>query len=335
MEHPLARNPPLARIATRSTSRRWLVWCCVLFAALVAAELLCRAFGLHQTVLYEPTEYGYRAIPNQELRRFGNRVFYNSFGLRSEATTALPAAGVWRVLCIGDSIANGGAITDQDDTYPYQMQRLLRAAGQPVEVLNASAPGWAIENAQGWLRDNGVFGSKVVILTIGDLDLFQERAGPEIVNSHPSFPGASPAFALEELVKRYLLPRLLSVSFVDPGARAESRSPQASRDRIDRVLAMARLSEKQGAKFMVLFVAQPESANASDPVAAAATASLFQALSALGIAYVETRVAVRQGGGLELFRDQIHPNAKGNRLLAELAAGMLVAPVASSKTGKK
>ena len=118
-----------------------LVWLLLPLGLLVVAEIACRAYGLHTPVLYEATPYGYRVRPNQDLRRFGNRVFYNAQGLRSEPAEPMPSAGVERVLCIGDSVTFGGTQTDQQDTYPYQLQGALRRRGLSAEVLNASAGG--------------------------------------------------------------------------------------------------------------------------------------------------------------------------------------------------
>src|SRR5262249_53708208 len=102
---------------------------------LVVAELLARAAGLHTRVLYEKTSYGYRVAPNQALERFGRTVAYNSQGLRS---APLPATGnELRVLCLGDSITNGGTLTDQADTYPSRLERELSAEAAGVRVLNA------------------------------------------------------------------------------------------------------------------------------------------------------------------------------------------------------
>lgn len=318
-------------VAARIASRRFLLWCAFLLAGLAAGELLCRALGLHQPVLYETTAYGYRVQPNQELSRFGNRVFYNAFGLRSEPMTVLPGDGVLRVLCVGDSIANGGAVTDQDDTYPNQLQRMLRAAGQRVEVLNASAPGWAIENEAGWLRDNGLFGSRIVILTVGTLDLFQERAGAGTVNGHPSFPGRAPAFGLEDLVMHYVVPRLVLDSFADPGAQSEIGTLEIAREVIERIPMMARAAAKDGAKLVVLFVEQPDRFEPRAAVVADAKTALFSRLQEQEIAFATTRDAIRSAGGETLFRDELHPNAWGNRVLAGVAAGLVERVAAPAK----
>jgi len=321
-------------IANRSRDGRVLFWGGLLIAVLAAGELAGRMLGLHTPMLYQVTSYGYRVAPDQDFRRFGHRVFINHQGLRNEPIAPLPAAGTLRILCLGDSITNGGAITDQDDTYPYQFQRLLGAGGQKVEVLNASAPGWAIGNEAGWLKENGVLGAQAAVFTIGTLDLFQELAGPETVDGHPSFPSHAPAFALEDLVTHYLVPRLLLRSLADPGARPSAQSLEGARENIGQLLDMAELARRSGATPTVLFIEQPGRFELSDPYTASAKTQLFEALKDRGIPFVDTRDSVERAGGRALFRDGLHPNVDGNRVLAQLAARLLT-PVIDGRLAKR
>lgn len=303
-----------------------LIGCVVLLCALVSSELICRALGLGQPVLYETTAYGYRVQANQNLRRFGNRILYNSFGLRSGPTTALPAEGVLRVLCVGDSITNGGAVTDQDDTYPYRLQRLLSVGGRQVEVLNASAPGWAIANEAGWLRENGTLHSHVVLLTIGTTDLSQSIASAEIVDHHPSFPGNAPSLAIEELLLRYALPRLLRQSFADPGAGDSVGVLPDPGEAVAQVLSIVDYARQRDVMPLVMYVERPGQAELSDSYVAAGKSLLFETLKEHRVPYLDTRDSIERAGGVSLFRDGLHPNAEGNRVLAQVAANLL-APV--------
>ncbi len=52
--------------------------------------------------------------------------------------------GVFRILCVGDSITFGFNV-DQDDTFPRRLETLLnqRHPGRRVEVVNAAVPGWS------------------------------------------------------------------------------------------------------------------------------------------------------------------------------------------------
>lgn len=307
--------------------RRAAAAACILGALLATCELSGRALGLHTPVLYEATSYGYRARPLQDIWRFGNHIHYDRFGLRSDGVAAAPAADGLRILCLGDSITNGGAITDQADTYPQILERELRASGKQVEVFNASAPGWAIANEAGWLRANGIFGARVVVLTIGTTDLFQETAPADIVDRHPAFPSRGPSLALEELLMRYARPRLLGQSSADPGSERDSLAPSVALSMaaaaIDQVLAIADGTHSHGAVPVVLYVEQPDPFEPADRTTLAAKTLLFDALKRKGIDFVTTGNAFRSAGGEKLFRDRLHPNADGNRVLARLAAALL------------
>lgn len=310
-------------IANRSRGTRTLVWGGLLAALLLAGELAGRVLGLHTPMLYEVTPYGYRVAPDQDIRRFGHRVFINHQGLRNESITPLPAVGTLRILCLGDSITSGGAITDQDDTYPYQLQHLLEGKGKKVEVLNASAPGWAIANEAGWLRENGVLGSQLVVITIGTLDLFQELAGPETVDGHPSFPSQAPALALEDLVTHYLVPRILRRRTADPGAGLSAQLLQEARENIGLLVDMAQRARQAGAIPAVLFIEQPGRYELSDTYTVAAKTLLFAKLTQHEIAHADSRQPVERAGGAALFRDGLHPNTEGYKVLARVAGDML------------
>lgn len=293
-------------------------------AVLVAAELGLRALGLHTPVLFEATAYGYRPLPDQDVRRLGNRIAYNRHGLRSASVDALRQPGVVRVLCLGDSVTNGASHSDQAETYPAQLEALLRARGVRAEVLNASAPGWATANELGWLRDNGVLAATHLVLTLSTHDLFQPPAPSSVVGRHPGFPAQRPVLALQELVTRYILPKLdAAAGAADPGVGIFEPSAEAARANLDNVLAIARLAQAAGAHMAVILLDQ-DATEESEPLTGAAKRALADALDALGVGLIALRPALERHGRAALFRDDVHPNALGNRVIAEAVAQNLL-----------
>jgi len=298
----------------------------VLLGFLAVIEIGARLCGLGKPLLYEKTSYGYRVQPDQSLKRFGRRVSYNAFGMRSEPATPRPAAGVLRVLCVGDSITFGSAATDQSLTYPYQLQALLEKQGEGAryEVLNISAGGWAMENEEGWLAEHGVYGSHAVVLQVAH-DLFQQKAGSEVVGTHASFPDRPPAFALQELLVRYVLPRL--------SARLRLRDPgevlyHHDRDDVTRTMAtlerIARLVRSQGAELFVLFVEQPRGYEPDDELTRYGKRRLREKTEELGIPLILTAEAMDAAGATRAFLDGMHPNRLGNSVMAQQAATRLI-----------
>jgi lysophospholipase L1-like esterase len=275
-----------------------------------------RLAGLHTPVIYEKTTYGYRAVPNQDLHRFGNRSFYNAQGLRSEPIGPGVAPGTLRVLCLGDSVINGGAITDQAATIPYQLQDLLRLHFKSVEVLNASAPGWAVANELGWLREHGILHSGLVLLTISSHDLFQQMAPSGIVGMHPSFPQSRPLLALQDAVQHYILPRLLpAAQSADPGAAGVHASAAQAAWNRDAILAIERIVRQQGGKLAVLLLEQ-RGAGVADTATAEAGRLLFAALADRGVSALTLDAEIGQIGRGALYRDDVHPNPVGNQVIA-------------------
>jgi lysophospholipase L1-like esterase len=301
-----------------------------LIAALVVLEAAARLAGFGATLAYETTAYGYRVKPNQAITRMGNAIYYNDLGLRNATVAALPAEGVTRILCIGDSITYGGTQADQEQTYPYQLQKLLATAppGINAEVLNASAGGWATENEEGWLEAHGVFGAQWVILQVATHDLFQPRSGAGIVGNHPSFPSGQPWFALQEVVTRYAIPMVGRLAH-DPGVEIQFRSADDVRrvlSSINRIEAMVRRSN---ARLAVLLVEQPKGIEPTDPLTVRAKAQLSQQLTKLEVPLIRPSQDVEQAGGVRLFRDGLHPNAEGNRVLARALLAFLATTVQS------
>lgn len=73
----------------------------------------------------------------RRLREF--RVNTSASRLRGPAFEPKPAAGVKRILSIGDSVTFGWGVEDED-TWPARLQVALQSRGHEVEVLNAGVP---------------------------------------------------------------------------------------------------------------------------------------------------------------------------------------------------
>lgn len=300
---------------------KWLFIACVMLV--VPAEISARYFlGLGDPMLYETSPvYGYRPLPNQNVRRIGNRIFYNAQGLRSEPISTVTKPGTIRVLCIGDSITFGGVQTDQEQTYPYQLQEVLNRQSKKFEVLNASAGGWAIENTEAYLRQEGIYHSSFVVLELGSHDLFQPKNLGEQVGIN--YPTSKPLFALQEGFFRYLIPRF----FPNLQPQEANLQPAITEKDLKRNLAsfnrIANIVRAKQAQLIVILVEQPDNLEPKNALANYSKKLMAQEAKKINVPYKNLGEDFRLAGNNELFRDGLHPNPAGNKVMAIAVAQLI------------
>ncbi len=176
--------------------------------SLILIEVLLRQlFGFGNPLLYvSDRQIGYLLAPNQDVRRFGNRIQINQYSMRS-GTVSTRADLTFRVLMIGDSIVNGGWWTDQKNTLSEMLTTDLKEFKPgSVEVLNASANSWGPRNELAYLQRFGLFQAQVVVLVINTDDLFGTAPTSLPVGHDRNYPDRQPSLALIEVISRYLLP---------------------------------------------------------------------------------------------------------------------------------
>lgn len=189
-----------------------LIVVAVIIGLVVLTEVGLRVlFGFGNPLIYIADEQiGYLLAPNQKVRRFGNRIAINQYSMRSPEVTLSRPKTTLRLLLLGDSVANGGWWTDQDDTISVMLQRqfqpsLSTTEFEQLEVLNASANSWSPRNELAYLRQFGSFEAQAVILLINTDDLFGTAPTSLPVGRDRNYPDHKPPFALAELVNRYLM----------------------------------------------------------------------------------------------------------------------------------
>jgi lysophospholipase L1-like esterase len=297
-------------------TRRFLAMLAITIVACAAiVELSLRGLGIGHPLLYRPSISGYEVVPGQSVTRLFKSVRYNVDGLRNDPISAVPAEGVERILCLGDSITYGGAEIDNSETYTEKLRKLL----PDIEVLNASAAGWSIVNESKWLAAHGLFGSKLLVLQIGENDLFEPFVEASLLDNHPSFPTHTPQFATVELFMRYVLPRLgLIRKMEDPGV-AEADLDQAAADgAFEAIEQIRRYVAAHRATMMLLYIDPSEPSN--DPRIIAARERMFAWAAQNSLRLVRPELAKRQSGdgaGRPPFRDYFHPSPVGNAIIAK------------------
>jgi hypothetical protein len=253
----LGAHPAPLAWGIRIMGNRWWWKVAVIGLALVLATEVGLRFtlGLGHPLLMAPgADYGYVAQPNQDLHRFFNHVQINSVSMRSPEFPLEKPRGGKRVLFIGDSVTFGTTSVDQPEIFTSLIQHDLKSTGAEVEILNASAGGWAPANERGFLQARGTYGADMVVSVINTQDLAQSFADfqPSII-----YPTANPPSAIWELLRRYVGPALFPQLRVrDAGSDGQGDPPVEVKTPVtlDALSDMRRQAQAAGATYAVIYV---------------------------------------------------------------------------------
>ena len=293
----------------------------VIVGVFVAVELLLRlVFGLGNPALFEKSpEYGYRFKPSQNIRRFGNRIYFNDKGLRSEEIDKLADVGTIRILCIGDSITYGGVLTSQKKTYPYLLQDMLNeTSSKKFEVINASAPSWGIQNEEAYLVVHGLYESNVVVLQVDRGDIFAPKSDPSIVGTSPRHPDKRPLFAIEELIVRYILKR------EGEGVNEKTAGSENFKANMDSLRKISDIIKDRNATLLVVYVPSLTEVREEEGIKLGSCDLIHAEAVKLGVPFLDLTEVFRKNKNIKLFRDNIHPDSAGNKVIARAVARMVV-----------
>src|SRR5690554_6449125 len=137
---------------------------------LVVLEIALRLIGFGQIpTYYVSLDYEYAMKPNQDLKRFGNRIFINSHGMRSGELRSNSI----KILKFGDSVLNGGVASDQSEITSTLLELDLNEVSSlpgDYQVLNVSAGSWGPDNAYAWMTKHGDFNAEVIVLLFSSHD---------------------------------------------------------------------------------------------------------------------------------------------------------------------
>ena len=139
--------------------RRVFICFAAVACILIIGELFARyGLGLGEPPISIPDEHiDYLFAPNQVCHRFGNVLRYNNKSMRCDFDVVEPCEG--GVLVIGDSVINGGALTDHEKLATTILQRKYKN----IPFYNVSAGSWGPGNYAAYLRKYGTFGSEYLV----------------------------------------------------------------------------------------------------------------------------------------------------------------------------
>ncbi|MFT7465503.1 MAG: lysophospholipase L1-like esterase [Pseudohongiellaceae bacterium] len=144
--------------------------------------------GLAFDNLSVAADLGWRWLPEQHIESpHGYDIDINNYGLRdAENIDIEKPAGIYRVLCVGDSFTYGLEIP-HEKTFSYLLEQALseRLGGQSVEVWNTGVNGYNSCQELAWLRDFGYELDPDLII----VGFVMNDAIPMVVKHPKQFPG--------------------------------------------------------------------------------------------------------------------------------------------------
>ena len=175
-------------------------------------------FGFCDTVLLkEDPNYEYIAVANQDRYRFRNQIIYNSNSMRSQEID--PKSSI--ILGFGDSVLNGGVVTDHSDLATTILSdSLTNISGGKTQFLNISAGSWGPDNCFAYLHKHGDLNSKAIYLFVSSHDAYDNMTFDKVVGVEKYFPNKQYGSAIYEVIDRYLIPKMYS-SFKNKKADTE------------------------------------------------------------------------------------------------------------------
>jgi len=300
---------------TRSAKVAWVAGS--LLMGVAAAELGARLLlGLGDPVLYVAhPSIEYMLRPNQDVRRLGKHMIVNAYGMRSPPFPRHKAdPRELRVLVMGDSVVNGGNQTDQSRLATTLLAtRLATQTSRPAIVGNVSAGSWGPPNLLAWTREYGLMQADCVVVVLSSHD------AADVPTFEPlndlDRPTRKPPSGLYEGVVRYLprylpawISRSVPVEQVPIAVPPRPEALEATRQLFTDIRAAG------AAASLVQHFTRTELK--SEPVAG------YTALAAvaedLQVPHSDDRQLFSStAAGASPYRDDIHPNERGQALLAE------------------
>jgi uncharacterized protein (UPF0216 family) len=299
---------------------------------LLVGELIARyGLGLGTpplTVTHPRMEYIF--APNQDVRRFGNRQLYNELSMRNAPISDWGEAR--RILVFGDSVLNGGNLTDHEALATTMASQTI---GDAV-FANISAGSWGLDNIFGWIETYGLLDAGTAILVLSSHDA-GDRPSFAALNAltHPT---ARPASALVEAVTRYL-PRYMPKRLADLVRSDSSQLPDIETEYVGRegIEVLPELVDRfanEGVRLRVVLHATLTERQLSDDDALAVLSDGFEerAVPVLRLADFDDNNEIAA-----IYRDDIHINNGGQvvlerALLACDAEARLPAPVENGQS---
>ncbi len=295
------------------------VLCLLLGAA--ALELASRfILGLGDPPLYVAhPAIEYMLQPRASYKCFGNVFRSNRYGMRSDEMPLEKRTNEVRILVLGDSIPNGGSLTDQDELATEILKRELTGMlCVPVVVGNVSAGSWSPPNLCAYIKEYGSFDAELSVIILNKDDLYDF---PSFDSLDPrTHPIETPLTASGELIRRYVWPRVAAL-FSRGGGAVGTAAEEANRATC--LPALSELVQRLQARGCDVWVLYHPSRDEIDdggrfvPAAAFALVQDFTVRNSLPLLSLASHYGNAVRNGQSPFRDAYHPTPYGQALMAQ------------------
>ena len=308
------------KILNHTVSFKFKCLSIVLISFSIVEIILRYAFGFCDAVLYQPSPaYEYIAQPNQHRYRFFSHIDYNSYSQRSDE----PDSTKTIVLGLGDSVIFGGTMLDQDS-----IATTLFSKETGMQMLNISSGSWGPDNCAAYLKEKGTFGAKAMVLVCSSHDAFDVMSHIPVVGIYPNYPDKQYKLAIWEVVDRYLLPRIKvyfrGKQLLDPDAQVveKVKSDEGVAKKalnfdpgFDQLL---QISEEKHIPFFIYL--HPEVGEVMSRKYKKGGLMIMEWAKTHHIKLID---GLNEGVTVDMYRDVIHLNEKGQRNLANSLKKMI------------
>lgn len=284
-------------------------------------EIILRyVFGFCDAVLYQSSPaYEYIAQPNQHRYRFFSHIDYNSYSQRSDE----PDSTKTIVLGLGDSVIFGGTMLDQDS-----IATTLFSKETGMQMLNISSGSWGPDNCAAYLKEKGTFGAKAMVLVCSSHDAFDVMSHIPVVGIYPNYPDKQYKLAIWEVIDRYLMPRIKvyfsGKQLLDPDAqvvekvKSDEGVAQKSLNFDPGFDQLLQISEEKHIPFFIYL--HPEVGEVMSRKYKEGGLMIMEWAKTHHVKLID---GLGEGITVDMYRDVIHLNEKGQRNLANSLKKMI------------
>jgi hypothetical protein len=248
--------------------------------------------------------------------------------MRSEPFSKKKNSNELRVMVFGDSVVNGGNLTDHDNLATTILKdKLSKILDKNVVVGNISAGSWGPGNWLAYAQEYGFFDADIIVLVISSHDYIDNPTfQPLDTNTHPT---TKPISALIEGIERYLpryIPKMsknqnitesntVNVAETEPFIHEDKEVKRGLND-LKKFLELAKNYSNT-----ILVFQHYERSEVISGHPEVGNKLINQTCQKLGIVPISLEPYFRHSieDGINPYRDndEIHPNNVGQRLIAD------------------